>query len=161
MRVVCSGRRRIGAALLRTRRKAHRTLQGSIVFLYSQSLEASKRFWGVDIGLEPVADKGAVVFFRLPGLGGSLAVVQQGVSAAAEPPVCASHAGRDSVMVCLLTEDVVGFAERLVSRGHPLEQPPQRNERFGILNALLRSPEGYLVEVQQFLHPSEHRLFTA
>ena len=33
-------------------------------------------------------------------------VVKEGVSAAANPPCSSSTAGRDSVMVCLLTDDV-------------------------------------------------------
>jgi hypothetical protein len=132
-----------------------------VIFLYSDCLALSKRFWGADVGLPIIADKGAVVFYKLPGAGGSLAVVQEGVSAASEPPVCARHAGKDSVMVCLLTSDVDGCTELLASRGHPIHQPPRCNERFGIKNALLRSPEGYLVEIQQFLDPSEHGLFTA
>lgn len=148
---------------LRTRKPLPVTssFSGSVVFLYSDCLPENKNFWGTDIGLPVVADKGAVVFYRLPGTCGSLALVQEGVSAAAAPPVCARHAGKDTVMVCLLTSDVDGSTELLASRGHPIHQPPALNERFGIKNALLRSPEGYLVEIQQLMNPSEHSLFTA
>jgi len=136
-------------------------LRGSVVFLYSDDVDKSRQFWGGDVGLPVVADKGAVVFFKLPGAGGSLAVVKQGLSAAAVPPVCARDAGKDVVMVCLLTDDVDGCSARLERAGHRLDQPPQQNERFGIRNALFRSPEGYLVEIQQFLDPAEQTLFTS
>ncbi len=135
-------------------------LRGSVVFLYSDDVARSRQFWGADLGLPLVADKESVVFFKLPHAGGSLAVVKQGVSAAATPPVCARDAGKDVVMVCLLTDDVDGWSARLEGAGHHLDQPPRQNERFGIKNALLRSPEGYLVEIQQFLDPAEQALFT-
>ena len=135
-------------------------LRGSVIFLYSDDVARSRQFWGADLGLPVVAEKESVVFFKLPQAGGSLAVVKQGVSAAATPPVCARDAGKDVVMVCMLTDDVDGWSARMEGVGHRLEQPPRQNERFGIKNALLRSPEGYLVEIQQFLDPAEQTLFT-
>ena len=186
-------------------------ITGSILFLYSDCLDTSKQFWGSDVGLPLMADKGVVFFYKLPGSGGSLAIVKQGVSAAASPPVhgifaiitvttisarprfsvdfenrgtghelcppalltaglrtsdtvtqqvCARDAGRDAVMLCLLTADVDGWAGRIAARGHPVVQPQQQSPRFGIRNALLRSPEGYLLELQQFSDPAEHRRFT-
>ena len=74
--------------------------------------------------------------------------------------ICAREAGTDTVMVCLLTDDVDGWTARLAGRGHPVAQPPRQNQRFGIRNALLRSPAGYLVEIQQFLDSDEQRRFT-
>jgi catechol 2,3-dioxygenase-like lactoylglutathione lyase family enzyme len=135
-------------------------LRGSVIFLYSDDVARSRQFWGADLGLPVVADKESVVFFKLPQAGGSLAVVKQGVSAADTPPVCARDAGKDVVMVCMLTDDVEGWSARMEGAGHRLDQPPRQNERFGIKNALLRSPEGYLVEIQQFLDPAEQALFT-
>ena len=119
----------------------------------------SRQFWGGDIGLPVVSDKGSVVFFRLPGAGNNLVVVKEGVSAATDPPVCALNAGKDTVMVCLLTTDVDGWIERCAARGHLIAQPAMNLPKFGIRNALLRSPEGYLVEIQQFLDPVEHSQF--
>ena len=134
-------------------------LAGTIIFTYSDCLERDKRFWGVDIGLTVLADKGAVVFFALPGTGGSLAVVQSGISAATTPPISAGKANFDTVMVCLLSEDVDGWTQRLAARGHPVVQQPQENRSFGIRNALLRSPAGYLVEIQCFTDPALHQRF--
>ena len=62
-------------------------ISGAVIFLYSDCFQASKQFWGIDVGLPVVSDKGDVVFYKLPGSCGSLAVVKQGVSAAANPPV--------------------------------------------------------------------------
>ena len=152
----CQGRR---AGMDEERRRSD-ALRGSVIFLYSDDVARSRQFWGADLGLPVVADKESVVFFKLPQAGGSLAVVKQGVSAAATPPVCARDADKDVVMVCMLTDDVDGWSARMEGAGHRLDQPPRQNERFGIKNALLRSPEGYLVEIQQFLDPAEQALFT-
>ena len=67
--------------------KISKEITGTILFLYSDCFAACKQFWAEDIGLPLIADKGGVVFYKLPGTGGSLAVVKQGVSAAAVPPV--------------------------------------------------------------------------
>ena len=135
-------------------------ITGSIIFLYSDCYNASKQFWGEDLALAVMEDKGAVIFFKLPWTGGSLAVVKQGVSAALDPPVSARQGEKDTVMVCLLTNDVDGWTKRIADRGHPVLQAPLNNDRFGIRNSLVRSPAGYLVEIQQFVHPQEQRRFT-
>ena len=61
-----------------------------------------------------------------------------------------------------LTEarDVDGCVARCAAMtGVRVEQRPAENARFGIYNALMRDPDGYLVEVQQFLDASEHARF--
>ena len=137
-------------------------LDGSITFLYSADADASRRFYEAGLGLRVRADKGAVVFYSLPGRAASLGVVREGVSAAASPPRSARAAAADTVMLCLLTEDVDGCLARLRALGLPdvvVEQPPKANARFGIYNALLRDPDGYLVELQKFTDRAEHVRF--
>lgn len=130
---------------------------GSITFIYTSSWDASRRFYQDDLALTVLFDKGDVLFFALPGgRGSTLGLVRQGISAANPPPCDAQTAGRDSVMLCLLTSDVSGWHEKLVKLGHPSVQAPQDNPGFGICNALLRDPGGYLIELQQFLDASEH-----
>ena len=65
-------------------------------------------------------------------------------------------------MICLLCADVDGALTRLLGLGIDgvrVEQAPARNERFGIYNALVRDPDGYLVELQTFLDAPEQRQF--
>ena len=63
-------------------------------------------------------------------------------------------------MLCLLTTSVDACVKRVVAGGRAsIVQPPQANLSFGIYNALLRDPDGYLVELQQFLDPEEHARF--
>ena len=136
-------------------------LKGSITFVYSSNFEASRLFYGSDLSLSVRADKGSVIFYALPGGASSLGVVQQGFSAAANPPRSARQSGADTVMLCLLITDVQETFERIVARGRcTVEQPPRQNALFGIFNALVRDPDGYLVELQCFLDQAEQERFT-
>jgi len=70
-------------------------------------------------------------------------------------------------MICLLLSDVDSCFRDLVSGPNGpcrdegrVVQEPKKNDRFGIYNAIVRDPDGYLVELQQFLDPEEHREFS-
>jgi catechol 2,3-dioxygenase-like lactoylglutathione lyase family enzyme len=132
---------------------------GTIIFIYTRDMTASRAFYRNALELPVRSDQGAVIFFSLAGAGSSLGVVEQGISAATTPPCSAATAGRDTVMLCLLAEDVDGLTARLAARGHPVEQPPRENARFGIYNSLVRDPDGYLIELQTFLDPAVQRAF--
>lgn len=134
-------------------------ISGSIIFLYSEQFEDSRRFYEHDLGLQVRRDLGSVVFYCLPGSASSLGVVKHGLSAAKRPPCSATQSGRDTVMVCLLSSDVSAWHRHLVECGRIFDQDPQRNEKFGIFNALLRDPDGYLIEIQQFLENEMQRQF--
>ena len=86
-------------------------------------------------------------------------------------------------MLCLLCEDVTELYDHLILRGHcTSEATPSENPGFGarpttaepltqfltswsslsgIYNALLRDPDGYLIELQMFTDPVEQALFSA
>ena len=134
---------------------------------WASAFEASRAFYGEGLVLPLRSDKGAVVFYALPGAAGgasaaSLGIVREGVSAAADPPCSARTAGRDTVMLCLLTDDVDAALKRVLALdidGVRVEQPAVRNDKFGIYNALLRDPDGYLVELQTFVDVAEQSRF--
>mmetsp|Transcript_102307 Transcript_102307/g.312914 ORF Transcript_102307/g.312914 Transcript_102307/m.312914 type:complete len:333 (-) Transcript_102307:331-1329(-) len=133
--------------------------RGGITFVYSKLWDESRHFWGKVMGLRVRADKGSVVFYELPGTASSLGVVKQGVSAAQVPPCSAAQCGRDCVMLCLVVDDVQHWFERFGTCDYTCEQPPTINTHFGIHNLLVRDPDGYLVELQQFLDPAEQAVF--
>lgn len=139
-------------------------LDGYITFIYTADASASRQFYETGLNLRVRCEVGPVLFYALPGRGGgSLGVVPEGVSAAESPPCSARTARRDTVMLCLLTRDVFGAVAQCTARGGPrvrVEQPARENARFGIYNALLRDPDGYIVEVQRFLDDAEHARFT-
>ena len=63
----------------------------------------------------------------------TLGLVKQGVSAATNPPVSAGTARQDTAMVCLLTDAVDAWYDKLVARGHKIEQV---GRRLLVVNAL-------------------------
>ena len=140
-------------------------IEGAITFLYSSNFALSRSFYQDDLGLAVRSDKGVVVFYRLPSAsvaasGASLGIVQAGISAAEIPPCSAAAAKLDTVMLCLLTADVDAVYARALAGGRcESVQPPRDASTFGIYNALLRDPDGYLVELQRFHEPAEHRQF--
>jgi catechol 2,3-dioxygenase-like lactoylglutathione lyase family enzyme len=56
--------------------------------------------------------------------------------------------------IALVSQDVDGWYERLKAKGLSLEAPPKKNEKFNIYHFFLRDPDGYLLEIQQFLDPA-------
>ena len=45
------------------------SFSGSILFIYTPHMQRSRVFWGSDIGLSILSDKGDAVFFSLPAPG--------------------------------------------------------------------------------------------
>ena len=125
-------------------------VRGSITFIYAQDFESECEFYGKRLGLPAAGHQsGDVQFYALPGA--YLAIVREGVSAAASPPVSARTAGRDTIIVGLLCTNAAEV-DALVERLDPscIIAPPPRNDQFGIYNAMARDPAGYLVEIQCF-----------
>ena len=126
-------------------------VSGSITFIYAADFESECKFYGETLGLPAAGDQsGDVQFYALPGA--YLAIVREGVSAAASPPVSARTAGHDTLIVGLLCTNTAEV-DALVGRLDPacVITPPTRNDQFGIYNAMARDPAGYLVEIQCFL----------
>ena len=122
----------------------------------------SRQFYEDDLGLRRVHEKEGVIFFKLPGSASSLGIVPEGTSAASAAPVsCCTAAGRDTVMICLLTSNVDAVYEKMIAGGRVAEVcvTPRENPKYAIRHALVRSPEGYLVEVQTFSDSDVHSLF--
>merc|ERR1719401_662478 len=108
--------------------------------------EASCSFYGDVLKLEKAGTLGSdVQIFMLPG--SYLGVVRQGVSAAANPPRCASEAGDTAIvgLICASAADVDAYHQRMQGAGiGTILSPPQRNETFGLYNMMARDPNGYL-----------------
>mgnify|MGYP001811889428 CR=1 FL=1 len=114
-----------------------------VVFLPTRDLERADRFYRGLLGLKLVIDQGVCRIYRT----GPHAYVG----------VCehlADAAGDTRVIVTLVAEDVDGWYERLSEAGVLFEEPPSRNDRFGIYHVFLRDPDGNLLEIQRFEDPA-------
>lgn len=112
-----------------------------VTFLLVEDLDRSSEFYGDVLGLDLALDQGDCRIFA--------------VSDTAFLGVC-ERPGRtsgESVLVTLVTGDVDAWHESLVAAGTPCEQPPRRSEKYNVYHAFFRDPDGFLVEIQQFLDP--------
>ena len=58
------------------------------------------------------------------------------------------------VVLTLVSDHVDAWYQELLGRGVAFEKPPTLNTQFNIYHAFLRDPNGYLLEIQQFLDPA-------
>lgn len=114
---------------------------GQITFLYTRDMAQAAIFYGDMLGLECVLVQagGCRIYRTAPG---------------AYVGICTAREGREAdprgVIVCLVTDDVDGYAAQLLKLGIPFEKEPQANPDFGIYHCFLRDPDGYLIEIQRF-----------
>lgn len=114
-----------------------------ITWVYTDDLEVSSRFYRETLGLPLVTDQGAARIFR--------------ISEAAFIGVCRAFEGRAVApagsMISLVSDDVDGWYERLSAAGVKTRGRPQRLAAFNIYSFFAEDPNGYTIEVQQFLDP--------
>lgn len=112
-----------------------------IVFLPARDLAATRDFYARDLGLALVRDQGACLIFGAPS-GGHVGFCQR--DEGPPPP------NDEGVIVTVVTAEVDDVYRRLRRLGVETENPPSRNEKFGIYHFFARDPDGYRVEVQSF-----------
>jgi catechol 2,3-dioxygenase-like lactoylglutathione lyase family enzyme len=113
-----------------------------IAFYPVCDLEATRDFYGRDLGLELARDQKSCLIFRA-GAEIYLGFCQH---TEALPP----HRG---FILTLVTEEVDAVYQHLRSLGVETEAPPTLNPTYGIYHFFARDPDGYRVEVQRFLEP--------
>lgn len=116
-------------------------IASQITWVYTGDLEAACKFYGELIGLELARDEGGARIYRT----GENAFI--GVCTAFEDRVVQPEGS----MISLVTDDVDGWYEKLLSRGVKIDAPPHRLEQFGIYTFFTKDPNGYVIEFQQFI----------
>jgi len=112
-----------------------------VTFLAVSDLERSTAFYAGTLGLEPVLDQEDCRILAL--------------STTAFVGLCLRPDAVDTtgIVVTFVTDEVDRWHELLVEAGVVCEKAPNRNERYNIYQAFYRDPDGYLIEIQQFLDP--------
>ena len=113
----------------------------AITFCYVPDLDAASGFYADLLGLPLVLDQGGCRIYRVAG-GGYLGFCDRPVDP--QP---------DSVLLTLVTDDVEGWHDRLVSAGVTVDQEPRHSDEYAITHAFYRDPAGYRVEIQRFDDP--------
>ena len=114
-----------------------------VTFLYTRDLATTAAFYETVLELPLVLDQGSCRIYET-GAGSFLGFCQR-----AEAP--ADPAG---VIVTLVTAEVDDWYDFLSGRGVSFEKPPAHNPAYNIYHCFLRDPNGYLLEIQQFLDPA-------
>lgn len=117
-----------------------------VTFLYTSDLEASTQFYEGLLGLHLVLDQRVCRIYQVSS-GGYV-----GLCHGAD---VSENVGMSSrVIVTLVTRHVDEWYRHLLKSGVRVEKPPTRNPTYNIYHCFLRDPNGYLIEIQQFLDPS-------
>lgn len=114
-----------------------------ITFLGASDLGATATFYEKILALPLVLDQGTCRIYRTAG-GAYLGFCKH-------LPV--ARAGRH-VIVTLVSQEVDAWYEYLLNKGVEIEKPPGLNPNYDIYHFFVRDPNGYLVEVQNFLDPA-------
>ena len=114
-----------------------------VTFVYASDLTASIHFYSEILGLPLVIDQGTCRIYQ--------------VSSDGFVGICKTRPSRllspDGVTMTLVTAHVDDWHRRLKHKGVEFEIAPTKNTDFGIYHCLLRDPDGYRIEIQQFLGP--------
>ena len=122
---------------------AHPPIDQQVTFIYTQDLDASAHFYEQLLGLSLVLDQGACRIYRLSQQG--FFGVCRGDTAPERP---------QGVIITLATRHVDAWHRYLTERGVTFEKAPAHNPTSNIYHCFLRDPNGYLLEIQQFLDPA-------
>jgi catechol 2,3-dioxygenase-like lactoylglutathione lyase family enzyme len=126
---------------------AHPPIDSQITFLYTPDLAQTARFYEDIIGLRLKLDQGTCRIYQV-SQDGYLGFCQRAhatiPSVESEPP---------HVILTIVASDVDEWHQYLRKQNVRLEEPPATNHDYNIYHCFLRDPNGYLLEIQQFLHP--------
>lgn len=122
---------------------SHPTIDQQVTFLYTRDLESSARFYEEVLGLDLVLDQGSCRIYRISE-SGFLGFCQR--EEVPLPP--------KGIIFTLVTTAVDEWYEYLCARGVVFDNSPVLNSDYNIYHCFLRDPNGYVLEIQQFLDPA-------
>lgn len=119
------------------------TIDQHVTFLYTRDLAATAAFYEDILELPLILDQGSC---RIYGIGGTSFL---GFCQRDEAPDRPS-----GVIITLVTSEVNAWHHFLGAKGITFEKPPTVNPDYNIYHCFLCDPNGYLLEIQEFLDPA-------
>lgn len=116
------------------------TIEQQITFLYTRNLADTAYFYEVIMGFTVAIDQGDCKIYRV--LDTALLGFCEREMAPERP---------QGIIFTLVTNEVDAWYEYLTAQGVEYETPPTLNSKYNIYHSFLRDPNGYLIEIQQFL----------
>lgn len=113
-----------------------------VTFLYTHDLAGTARFYEEVMGLPLALDQGTCRIYRV-SRDGYLGFCQREVEAAQAP-----------LIITIATRSVDDWYNYLSAQGVEFEKAPARNPTYNIYHCFVRDPNGYLLEIQEFLDPA-------
>ena len=120
-------------------------IDSQVTFLYTHDLEASTHFYEDLLDLKLWLDQGTCRIYQVSG-DAYVGICQTG-SAEAQ-----TNVQQPNVIFTIVTEKVDEWYEYLSAKGVTFEKAPALHEKYQIYNSFLRDPNGYLIEIQRFMH---------
>ncbi|MBN1956325.1 MAG: VOC family protein [Anaerolineae bacterium] len=120
----------------------HPSIDEQITFFYCRDLAATAHFYEQVVKLPLVLDQGDCRIYRV-SRDGYLGFCQR--SNAPEQPA--------GVLFTIVTQEVDRWYQHLVDQDVVFETPPTVNPAYNIYHCFLQDPNGYRIEIQQFLDP--------
>jgi predicted enzyme related to lactoylglutathione lyase len=118
-------------------------LDGTITFFYYNDLAKVTKFYLEVMGFTKVIDIPLAKVFKVHG--GSHVGLVDGHTGYLR------HADDKPVMLSWFSDDIDGWYRRLLENGVEVEQPPTRQPYLEMKTMLFRDPQGYLLEILQWL----------
>lgn len=125
----------------------HPPIDSQITFLYTRDLAQTAHFYEEILGLQLTLDQGTCRIYQV-SQDGYLGFCQRAHPASPSP-----EPDPPPVILTIVTSSVDEWHQYLKEQNVRLEQSPATNHDYKIYHFFLHDPNGYLLEIQQFLHP--------
>ena len=119
------------------------SIDQQVTFVYTRDLSTTVHFYEKVMNLPLVLDQGSCRIYRV-SRDGFLGFCER-VEAPKKP---------SGIIFTLVTHEVDEWHRYLSEQGVEFEKPPTHNPTYNIYHCFLRDPNGYLIEIQQFLDPA-------
>jgi catechol 2,3-dioxygenase-like lactoylglutathione lyase family enzyme len=120
-----------------------------ITFLYTRDLKETARFYEQILGLQLKLDQGTCRIYTITE--NSYLGFCQKPTAGGKQQTGKEH---QDVIFTIVTRNVDQWYTFLNHQGILFEKPPAINPKYNIYHCFLRDPDGYLIEIQEFLDPN-------
>ncbi len=120
----------------------HPSIRQQVTFIFTDDLAKTSHFYHNVLKLESVLDQGTCQIFRISQDGFLGICYRQKVSS--------QH---NDVILTLVTDQVDEWYQYLQEQNINIENSPAYNPKYNIYHMFLRDPNGYLLEIQEFLSP--------
>jgi predicted enzyme related to lactoylglutathione lyase len=124
---------------------SHPPIDQTLVFTYTNDLDAASAFFKDVMEFEFVVDQGCCHIFRMTD--------------ASFIGVCdlpGRPTGKTALTITIVSNAVDEWYDFLTAKGIEYQKPPGHSDKFGVYSSLFISPHGYRIEIQHFDDPDWH-----